>query len=200
MGCKTLLRELDFSCPTDVHRKYFQQIVLVNLSDLDEVAYDLSDSGHAVAFTLLPGATGYRFRGNEMASNFSASFSKSVIRGQPLYSHSVTMPIIGVKLQTKLVLKELDLANYFAAIQFTDGTVEIYGFENGLSPGDYTYEAQGSLVGTILSLDSKQLEDDIPYIYGGVSSNFDNKFSDIPALLGGDFNDDFSDDFYIIQL
>ena len=37
-------------------------------------------------------------------------------------------------------MKSLDLAKYFAAIQFMDGTVEIYGFENGLTTDDYEFD------------------------------------------------------------
>lgn len=197
--CRQILRGQDITCQA-FGRKYFQQLVLVNRGDVSEVAYDVGPNNHAIAFNLVEDATGYRYRGNENVSNYSASFSKSEQRGQPLYTHSVSMPVLGVSVETKLILKELDLADYFAAIQFIDGTVEIYGFENGLTTGDYDYSAQNGLGGIVLSLSSRYPEDDPPFNYGGPGSDFDDLFADIPALLGGDFNDDFSNDFYIVQL
>lgn len=198
-GCKTLLHEQDTSCMS-VFQKYYQQIVLVNLDDVNEVVYDVTDNNHAIAFNLHDGTTGYRYRGNENVSLYSASFSKSDFKGQPLYSHQVNLPVIGVGVTTKLILKELDLANYFAAIQFRDGTVEIYGFENGLKTNDYDFEAQNGMSGIGLTLSSKFDEETVPYVYGGNSVDFDNKFGDIPQLLGGDFNQDFNNDFYIVEI
>lgn len=197
MACKRLIHEHDVSC-LDVHRKYYQQIVLVNLEDVNEKVYD--EDNHAILFNLVEGATGYRYRGNENVSNYSASFSKSVRKGQPLYSHSVSLPVVGVATTTKLILKELDLANYFAAIQFRDGTIEIYGFDNGLTTSNYTFEAQNGLGGIGMTLESKFEEEEPPYVYLGADENFDNKFAGIGDLLGGDFNQDFNSDFYIIQV
>lgn len=199
MACKELLRGHDVRCELPV-RKYWQQIVLVNIDDVDQVGYDVNNTNHIVIFNLNEGATGYKYIGNDVASLYMASFSKITRKGQPLYNHTVNLPVIGVSVETKLVLKELDLANYFAAIQFRDGTVEIYGFENGLTTADYTYDAQNGLGGIGLSLVSKFPEDEIPYVYGGDSINFDNNFAGIPELLGGDFNSDYSNDFYIVQL
>ncbi len=199
MGCKTLMREQDLSC-ADVYRKYYQQIVLVNKEDVNEVVYNVDEDNHSIIFNLFDGTTGYRYRGNEKASLYSSSFGKSVRKGQPLYSHSVSLPVVGVGTTTKLILKELDLANYFAAIQFKSGTIEIYGFENGLTTENYNFEAQNGLGGIGLTLNSKFEEDEPPYIYLGGEVNFDNKFAGIGDLLGGDFSDDYGNDFYIIEV
>jgi len=199
MACKELLRGHDVRCELPL-RKYYQQIVLVNIDDVDQVGYDVNDNNHVIIFNLNAGTTGYKYIGNEVSSLYSASFSKKVKKGQPLYDHTVNLPIIGVSVETKLILKELDTANYFAAIQFRDGTVEIYGFENGLKTNDYTFEAQNGLGGIGITLSSKFSEDEIPYVYGGDAINFDNDFADIPELIGGDFNQDYSSDFYIVEL
>lgn len=199
MACKQLLRGQDIRC-LSVSRKYYQQIVLINIDDVNEVAYDISNVNHSIAFNLKTGTKGYKYIGSDLTNLYNASFSKSTRKGQPLYSHSINLPIIGVGIETKLILKELDLSNYFAAIQFRDDTIEIYGFENGLKTSDYTFEAQNSLGGTGITLVSKFEEDSIPYIYAGNKDDFNNDFEDIPQLLGGDFNDDFSNDFYIVQL
>src|SRR5690606_20670472 len=193
MACKELLRGHDVTCELPV-RKYWQQIVLVNIDDVDQVGYDVNDVNHVIVFNLIPGATGYKYIGNDVASLYTASFSKITRKGQPLYNHTVNLPVVGVSIETKLVLKELDLANYFAAIQFRDGTIEIYGFENGLKTDDYTYEAQNGLGGTGLTLSSRYDEEDIPYVYLGGVENYDNEFEGIGELFGGDFSDDFSND------
>lgn len=199
MACKELLRGHDVSCefPT---RKYYQQLVLVNLDDVNQVAYDISDVSHSIVFNLVTGAKGFRYMGNENGSLYSASFSKTTKKGQPFYNHSVNLPVIGVSIETKLVLKELDLSNYFAAIQFKDGTIEIYGFENGLKTNDYTYETQNGLGGIGITLSSRYDEEEIPYVYLGGYENYDNEFMDIGALFGGDFNNDFNNDFFIFEL
>lgn len=197
MICKEIMRGQDVGCLSP-SRKYFQQLVLVNRNSVDEVAYDVNDANHAILFNLHEGDTGYRYIGNESASLYSASFAKSDQRGQPLYTHSVSLPVVGATIESKLVLKGLDLADYFAAIQFRDGTVEIYGFENGLTTRPYDYSVQNGMGGTQLTLSSRYPEEDIPYVY--VGDGFDTLFADIPALLGGDFSNDFSNDFYIIEL
>lgn len=199
MACKELLAGHDIRC-ISVDRKYYQQVVLVNLDDVDEVGYDINDTHHSIIFNLKSGATGYKYIGNDISSLYNASFSKSTRKGQPVYTHNISLPVIGVKVASKLVLKELDLANYFAAVQFRDGTIEIYGFENGLKTNDYTYEAQNGLGGTGIELSSRYPEDDIPYVYFGGVDNFNNDFADIGTLLGGDYSSDFSDDFYIVEL
>lgn len=196
MACKRLLSEHDVSC-IDPYRKYYQQLVLVNLEDVNEVA--INETAHSILFNLVESATGYRYRGNENVALYSASFSKSTSKGQPFYAHSVNLPIVGVGSTTKAILRELDLSNYFAAIQFKDGTVEIYGFENGLKTSNYTYEAQNGMGGTSITLESKFDENEPPYVYAGIGENFDNKFAGIGDLFAGDFNDDFENDFYIVE-
>lgn len=199
MACKKLINGHDVRC-INVDRKYYQQIVLVNIDDVNQVAYDLSENNHSISFNLNNGATGYKYIGSDLTSLYSASYSKTVRKGQPLYNHTLNLPIIGASVQTKLILKNLDLSNYFGVIQFKDGTIEVYGFENGLKTSDYTFEVQNGLGGTGISLISKFEEENIPYVYSGSSSDFDNNFTGISDLLGGDFNNDFSNDFYIVEL
>src|SRR5690606_14491773 len=96
-----------------------------------------------------------------------------------------------------------DLAKYFAAIQYTDGTVEIYGFENGLTTDDYDFDLQNNGGGSFINLISPEsgMEDEPPYIYvpltGTANEDFNNLFVDIPDVNIGDFNDDFNNDFDI---
>lgn len=198
--CKDILRGHDVSCLDLPFKKYYQQVVLINRGDVDQVGYDITDTTHAIVFNLTGGSTGYLYRANENVALINASFSKGTSGGRTTYTHTIEVPVTGVGVQTKLVLKELDLSDYFAAVQYRDETIEIYGFENGLRADDYTYNAQNGLGGTVITLSSRYGEDDPPYVYLGDKDNFNNLFAGIGDLLGGDFNDDFSDDFYIIEI
>ena len=51
MACKELLRGHDIRCELPI-RKYYQQIVLVNLDDVDQVGYDVNSVNHVIVFNL----------------------------------------------------------------------------------------------------------------------------------------------------
>jgi len=91
-------------------------------------------------------------------------------------------------------LKQLDFADYFCALQLYDGTVEIFGFEFGMTTAGYTYDAQNSGGGAIIKLISLQdaLEDELPFSDEGGANDFDNLFADVIFVPHGDFNDDFN--------
>lgn len=200
MACRKLMRGHDLGCDLP-HMKYFQQVVLVNKEDVNQVRYfDGDNNNHGILFNLFPGTEGFLYRGSEIASNYYAEFNKFEKKGRPYYTHTINLPIVGVTQNTKLVLKQLDNGNYFAAIQFTDGTIEIYGFDNGLKTSEYTYNAQNNLGGSLLTLTSKIDEEEIPWVYLGQNpDDFDNKFCCIEQLLCGDFNNDFNNDFSITE-
>lgn len=195
------MQGLDMSCRSYA-KKYFQQIVLINKDDVQDHLIVTSESGepaHRIFFTLKEGKSGFRF--TSVAGGFSnlGSFEKTVKEDIPQYLHVLQLLLMGVDEEVKVILKQLDNAEYFAAIQYHDNTVEIYGFDYGLSTRNYTYDAQdgggGALI--ILNSDNDALEDDPPFIYGGNVVDFDNDFSDNEPIPEGDFNDDFNDDFYI---
>ena len=109
---------------------------------------------------------------------------------------------MGANEETKVILKHLDFAEYFAAIQYMDGTVEIYGFENGLTSDDYDFDLQTNGGGSFINLVSPESgsEDMPPYVYspltGSATEDFNNLFADISDVKLGDFNYDFNNDFY----
>jgi hypothetical protein len=119
------------------------------------------------------------------------------VENVPQYLHSVMVAILGVNQAVKCILKQLDNADYFAAVQLYDGTVEIYGFEFGLTTNNYTFDPMNSDGGALIKLSSSSdaLEDEVPYIYGGNPEDFDNLFLNLPFVPHGDFNDDFNNDF-----
>jgi hypothetical protein len=205
MACKKLLQGFEVGCD-DFYNKYYQNIVLINRQDVANFLISSTDTQHRISFYLLPGKTGFLFRAPEQSSVLRASFSKSVVKGVPLYDHNMQVPVIGVNETSKVMLKNLDLSDYFGAIQFKDGTVEIYGFHYGLKTVDYDYQPQGDVGGSVIDLVSRYSEIDPPYVYqtsltadvsDTAESHFNALFANIPDVLAGDFNDDFNDDFLI---
>lgn len=220
MSCFELFKGQDANC-VSWGKRYYQQVVLVNKSYIDEysfqtAAYSTSpsvglDSGyvdpdtinyrHRINFNLKQSTRGVLFNGELNGLSYFANFSKEIEDNIPQYNHFLQLPIFGASEKTKYTLKTLDFGDYFAAIQFNDGTVEIYGFENGLTSGDYTYDLQGNLGGSIISLESRDLENDPPFVYYSNNPNedFNNLFQYLEPVTLGDFNDDFSNDFNTIE-
>lgn len=207
MSCIKLRNDLDLSCKTAVG-KYYQQIVLINKSDVLEHQIlqsvenldDTYECRHRIRFILKDGSTGFRFSSIENGSSIYGSFDKSESNSIPQYLHKINTVFLGLDEEVKCIKKQIDNSDYFAAIQYSNGLVEIYGFEFGLSSGDYSYNPNGTAI--ILQSSPNALEDEIPYIYesgiiGNENIDFDNNFNANPVLPAGDFNDDFSNDFYI---
>jgi len=204
MSCEKLRAGLDLSCGNIV-KKYYQQAVLVNREDvLNKLILtstvsinDVYNCRHKVSFNLKTGKTGFLFSASENSSSIFGVVEKSVVQGVPQYSHSVTILVLGVSQSVKCVLKQLDYADYFVVLQLYDGTVEIYGFEFGMTTDNYTFDPMNSDGGAIIKLKSLSdaLEDELPFIYEGNSTDFDNLFGNVTFVPSGDFNNDFSNDF-----
>jgi len=204
MSCEKLRAGLDLSCGNIV-KKYYQQAVLVNREDvLNKLILtstvsiaDVYDCRHKVSFNLKTGKTGFLFSASENSSSIFGVVEKSVVQGVPQYSHSVTILVLGVSQSVKCVLKQLDNADYFVVLQLYDGMVEVYGFEFGMTTDNYTFDPMNSDGGAIIKLKSLSdaLEDELPFIYEGNSTDFDNLFGNVTFVPSGDFNNDFSNDF-----
>lgn len=208
MSCESLRNGLDLTCGTFA-KKYYQQVVLVNRADVQNkriVTSSLDIDGNytcrnRVYFNLKEGKSGFRFSLNENSSSIFANFEKSVQENIPQYNHSVNIVILGVTEDIKCLFTQLDYADYFAAAQYYDGTVEIFGFEFGLTSNNYSYDPHNGSGGAVLKLSSlnDSLEDLPPLIYrsteGTEVADFDNNFQDVVFDINGDFNSDFSNDF-----
>lgn len=192
-NCALLLNGQDAVC-TPPKRKYFQQAVVINKSDIDPESvvitrtdYDIAEPvcAYNVEFSLKDGKTGYFFQGPEKGSNYFGTFDRSTSDlGFAQYIHNANMLIVGADEASKCVLESLDKGNFVVAYQFTDGTVEVYGMENGLSTGDYTYDVQGGGGGTAIILASNENapENYLPLIYksavpGSETEDFDAAFA-----------------------
>jgi|AntDeeMetagen681_2_1112603.scaffolds.fasta_scaffold02528_3 hypothetical protein len=181
----------DISC-VPVQRKYFQQAVVINRTDIAEYTINKTDYDTApetplynVEFTLKAGAQGYRFSGSENGSIYFGRYNKSTSDlGLPQYSHEVQMLVAGASEEAKAILESLDKGSYVVAMQFGDGTVEVYGIQNGVSTGDYTYSIQENGGGTpiVLSSNDGSPESSLPLVYkstvaGDEEADFDSAFA-----------------------
>lgn len=184
--CAKLTAGFDASCDAPV-RKYYQQAVVMNKSDIDtlEITKPTGDTcNYNVSFSLKAGKTGYLFHGPSAGSNFYGSHDKSRSDlGYPQYVHSTQLLIVGVSEASKCILDSLDKGTFVVALQLSDGTVEIYGIRNGLTTGDYTYNLQEGGGGTpimLMSLEDSP-ENELPLVYkpeaaGDAGADFDSLF------------------------
>ena len=187
--CAKLFNGLDVSCDAPV-RKYYQQAVIINKSDINDYTITLpnpetEECNYKVAFDLKPGTTGYRILGAEAGSTFYGSTDKSRgDLGYAQYIHKVGILVAGVTEEVKCILDSLDKGSFVVALQLKDGTVEIYGFVCGLTTGDYSYNIQEGGGGTqiILSSSEDAPESNLPLIYesavpGQENEDFDDAFA-----------------------
>ena len=207
--CEELRGGQDLTCLTP-ERKYYQQVVLVNRSDINLSRIVTSSVNidniylcrNRVYFDLKDDKTGYRFTAGENGMTVFGLCEKTVVNGIAQYSHSVNILLAGVEEETKCLLKQLDSGDYFAALQYYDGTVEVFGFEFGLTTSNYSYDPANLSGGAIIRLNSlaDSLEDEPPFVYktqtpGLEITDFDNNFVGVVFDINGDFNDDFNFDF-----
>lgn len=189
--CAQLRSGLDAAC-APLKRRFYQQAVLVQKTDIESyqiVRTDYDTPGapcqyHALV-TLKPGATGYLFIGPETGSSYFGSFDKSMSDlGIVQYNHNASILMTGVSEEQSCVLEALDKTAVVAFYQFTDGTVMVYGLENGLSTSDYTYDPQGGGGGAaiVLSSGDGRAENTLPLVYrsaipGNETADFDSLFA-----------------------
>lgn len=191
-------------------KRYYQQMVIMNRKDIrnKRVVRSYTTIGgeyvcrYGVYFDLLPGKTGYRFTVGETATQIFGTADKTEKENIVQYAHSCGGMVMGVTEQVKCILSQLDQADTFVALQFLDGTVEIFGFEYGMKTSNYSYDPANNGGATLFKLvsDPESLEDELPLVYlsqgGSVNDDFNNNFANHEFNLLGDFNYDFSTDFY----
>lgn len=189
--CAKLFNTFDASCEAPA-RKYYQQAVLINKSDIETITiskpdYQTPTCAYSVEFALKSGTTGYMIQGPEAGSNFLGSFDKSRSDlGYPQYIHNAQILMAGVNEEAKCILDSLDKGSFVVALQLKDEneTVEIYGITKGLTTGDYTYDIQGGGGGTAILLSSLEdaPESMLPLVY----------VSAVPGQEGADFDSSFA--------
>ena len=191
--CGMLREGQDNTCLPTTQRKYFQQAVLINRLDIDyttaEVTLPTSElCSYNVEFALKEDKTGYRFSASESGVSVKGWFDKSRNDlGNVQYIHQVQLLVMNILESSKCILSGLDLGNFVVALQ-NGQTVEIFGFYNGLSTADYTYDVAEGGGGALINLAS--LEDNpegiLPLVYksgtpGGEIADFDSNFANPSA-------------------
>ena len=169
--CGTLKSGADYSCAAPL-RKFAQQISVINKSDIDPATVEITapvgttpgSCAYNVEFALLSGKSGFHFTGSENGSTYKGyvDTTTSETFGTPDFKHNVQMMVAGVTEADKCRLDALIRGKFVVALQFADGTIEIYGIQNGLSMVDGTYDVQEGGGGSIMVLSSR---DDAPESY-----------------------------------
>lgn len=190
--CAELDGVVDLSCIRTLVKKYFQEIVIINYNDIDRTASVINQAGalcdYSVSMVLKAGKKGVMLKLPENGNTIRGSFAKTTSDlGFIQYLHTVQILIAGVTKEIKCILDKLDRGRYVVAAQLADGTVEIYGFQNGLTTGDYTYDLVEGGGGAKIPLQSKDTEQEtlLPLIYkpavpGSENADFNEQFSQIP--------------------
>jgi len=186
--CAILKNGQDAACIAPV-RRFYQQAVLINKTDIDTTTVVLSVPtdeicDYNVQFSLKEGKTGLRFTGSESGSTYKGYFDKSVSDlGYVQYKHNAQILVVGSTEEAKCILDSIGKGKFVAVYQLTDGSVEVYGWENGLSAGDFTYDVQEGGGGTAIVLSSMDLspENYVPLAYksltlNGETADFDANF------------------------
>ena len=190
--CAELTGEVDLSCIRSLVKKYFQEIVIINFNDIDRTASVINQAGalcdYSVSMVLKAGKKGVMLKLPENGNTIRGSYAKSTSDlGFIQYLHTIQILIAGVTKEIKCILDKLDRGRYVVAAQLADGTVEIYGYENGLTTGDYTFDLVEGGGGAKIPLQSKDVEQEsmLPLIYkpavpGSENADFNEQFSQIP--------------------
>ena len=190
--CAELDGVVDLSCIKSLVKKYFQEIVIINFNDIDRTASVINQAGalcdYSVSMVLKAGKRGVMLKLPENGNTIRGSYAKSTSDlGFIQYLQTVQILIAGVTKEIKCILDKLDRGRFVVAAQLADGTVEIYGFENGLTTGDYTFDLVEGGGGAKIPLQSKEAEQEsmLPLIYkpavpGSENADFNEQFSQIP--------------------
>lgn len=187
--CAELTGAIDYSCKRNFPKKYFQEAVIINLNDIDRAQSVIGNLAgptcdYTVKMVLKSLKKGIQVKLPETGNAIKGFTGKSKTdNGFVQYLHQVQFLILGASAEAKCQLDKLDHGRYAVALQLTDGTIEIYGWENGLSTADYTYDIAegggGSLI--VLQSDETAQESMLPLVY--------------KPQTGGDANADFNEQF-----
>lgn len=187
--CAELTEGLDLSCVRGLPKAYIQDLVIINFNDIDKANSVVGNLGGAsceytAQMVLKSGKKGVLFRSTQNGTSIKGFTNKSVTdNGFVEYLHQVQLLVVGASKETKCKLDKLDHGKYVAVVKLTDGTIEVYGWENGLTTGDYTYDIAEGGGGGIIVLQSTEnaKESMLPLVYksqtgGNESADFDSLF------------------------
>lgn len=189
--CAELTDGFDLSCLRDIPKKYIQELVLININDIDRTASVVGNPSagcdYTVQLTLKQGKKGVLIKLPETGNAIKGFTAKSKTdNGFVEYLHQIQTLIAGVDKETKCKLDKLDHGRYVAAVQLTNGVIEVYGFYNGLSTADYTLDISegGGVSIIVLQSDENAKESTLPLVYksaqgGNEAADFDSLFENL---------------------
>lgn len=186
--CGKLRNGQDASCVAPV-RSFSQQMVIINKTDIDTMTIttptaDSVECVYNVAFALKEGKSGFRFTGSSNGNTYKGFFDKSQSDlGFAQYAHSVQMLVVGSDEEAMCILDALGKGRYIGVLQIGD-TIMVYGAQNGLVAGDYTYDVAegGGGAPIVLASSENAPESLVPLVYksatpGSEVEDFDANFS-----------------------
>lgn len=187
VSCAELKEGLNLKCIRNLSKKYIQKIILINVGDIDRnasVLGDINNCDYTIQLVLKQGKKGVLFELPDSSNSIKGFYAKSKSdNGFVEYLHQVQMLMVGANKETKCKLDQLDHGRYVVAVQLVDGTIEIYGWENGVSTGDYTFDLAEGGGGSVIVLQSDEdaKESMLPLVYksksvGSEIADFDKLF------------------------
>lgn len=187
--CDELTGKIDYSCNRNYAKKYYQEAVFINHNDIDKEGSVVGSStsttcDYTVQMILKSLKKGVQVKLPETGNAIKGYTNKSKTdNGLVQYLHQVQFLMLGASTEAKCQMDKLDHGRYAVALQLRDGTIEIYGWDEGLTTGDYTYDIAagggGSLI--VLQSDDDAQESMLPLVY--------------KPQTGGDANADFNEQF-----
>mgnify|MGYP003582858913 CR=1 FL=1 len=193
--CAEITGEVDLSCVRTLPKKYFQEVVVINFNDIDRAASTVNATDascdYSVSLVLKEGKKGVMIKLPESGGTIKGTYAKTTSDlGFPQYQHVVNILLAGITAEIKCKLDKLDRGKYVIATQLADGTVEIWGYENGLGTGDYTWDIVEGGGATVIPMQSREGEEEsmISLLYkaavpGGENADFNEQFAQ-PAANG----------------
>lgn len=191
--CALLKNGLDLSCERPVG-KYYQQVVLINYSDIDPATIVApwtddypteEDCQYFAQFVLEDDTSGFRFMFPEKsAAIFGTADMATNDQGYTTFLHHLNMLVASATEEQKCVLDAILKGKFVAAVQLMNGVVEIYGLQYGLFADDVTIDGQTNAGATPIILSSREggEENTLPLVYkpqqgGDATADFDANFA-----------------------
>ena len=172
--CGKIFQGFDNPCEIEVNG-YRQIAVPFNLDDIDKDSivinrpdYEAGECDYTVEFTLKEGKKGFAITAIDAGTTIRGQGSETRNeQGYPVYIHNVDIFLSGIDVLTKCMLHSLDAGRYAIALMGNDGTVEIYGFRNGITSGDYDYNITENGGGSVITLSSLENSPEgmLPLVY-----------------------------------
>lgn len=205
MACVTVKSGFNGRCFKG-KKKYEQEFVLVNKADVKSYIISLKSQNNCqnrVYFNLNESKKGLRFSASDRSDSIRGLFNK-VTKGSIVeYEHTVESILFGNDESTKCLYRALSTGDYFIALQ-VGNTIEIYGFEFGLTLSDDVWDLteSGGVIPITFKSEDEAFENSPPLIYKSPMKStstpvkdFDDLFEDVGDIDFADFNEDYNEDY-----